>query len=237
MRKLFVLVLVVFGVGQLKAQSDFRLGLSFSPNIGWINTDTRGMSEDGNHLGFRYGVIADFNFAENYAFSSGLFITHTGGSVKFPTATPESNGEIGNLTSDMKLQYIEIPITLKLRTNEIGYITYFGQIGVATAFNIKARSDLQFQDLNGTEVFKADDESISSEVNLFMMNMVIGGGLEYNISGNTALFAGLSYHNGFTNIFDFDIPKVDRNGNFVAGETEKTKGLNRYISLDLGVLF
>lgn len=237
MKKLFAIVIIVFGLQTLSAQSNFRLGLTFSPNVSWIDPDTRGVAADGNRLGFKYGVIADFNFAENYAFSSGIFLTHTGGSVSLPSSAEEANGAFGNLNSEMKLQYLEIPLSLKLRTNEIGYMKYFGQIGLGTAINIGARSDLQFVDLSGNEVFNVEDESISDDINLFMMNLIIGAGVEYNVSGNTAIMVGLSFHNGFTNIFDFDVVKVDRNGNFLPGETQKAKGFNNYISLDLGVLF
>ena len=40
----------------------------------------------------------------------------------------------------IKLKYLEIPLTLRLRTNEIGYITYWVQVGVGLGFNIKARA-------------------------------------------------------------------------------------------------
>ncbi len=236
MKQLLVLLFLIFGVGELTAQNKLRLGLTASPNIGWINPDTRGVDSDGSRLGFKYGVIVDYSFAENYALSTGAFINHMGGKIKFPEEI--SSNSFGSSESVVKLQYVDLPISLKLRTNEIGYITYFGQIGFEGSINIGAKTDLKSFDSNGKEVFSADNEKISDEIKLFRASLVVGIGAEYNISGNTSIVGGLSFHNGFTNIFDFDVPKTDKNGQLLTtGETQKVKANNNFISLDIGVLF
>ena len=121
-----------------------------------------------------------------------------------------SNGNAityGKSETELKLQYVDIPLSLKLRTNEIGYITYLGQIGFDLGINIGAKTAIEVFDAAGNTFFSADDEKISDEINLFRAGLVVGAGAEYNISGNTAIVLGLSYHNGFTNIYDFDRSK------------------------------
>lgn len=240
MKQLLVLCILIFGLKITYAQSNFRLGLTASPTISWLSPDTRGVESEGNRIGFKYGVIADFNFAENYAFSTGIFMNYTGGKISFPSISTNSVGatDYGKTESVIKLQYIEIPLTLKLRTNEIGYITYFGQIGFGVSINIGAKSDLEVTNAAGNTLFKLDDEKISDEINLFQSSLIIGAGAEYNVSGNTAILIGLTYHNGFTNVLDFKVPKTDRNGTLsTSGETQSVKGTNNYVSLTLGVLF
>jgi len=38
-----------------------------------------------------------------------------------------------NIDQSYNLKYVEIPLSLKLRTNEIGYLTYYGNFGFRTA--------------------------------------------------------------------------------------------------------
>jgi len=239
MKQLFALLIVIFGLSSVQAQGNLRLGLTASPNIGWISLDTRGVNSDGNRIGFRYGVIADFGFTENYAFSTGLFLNHTGGKISFPTSTvSDGNTSIGSTESEIKLQYLDLPLTLKLRTNEIGYITYYGQIGFDLSINIGAKADANVKDSNGNTLFTTDNEKITGDINLFKLGLHVGAGAEYNLSGNTSILVGLSYHNGFTNIMDFEVPKTERDGSLsTSGETEEVKGFNSFVSLNLGVLF
>ena len=51
--------------------------------------------------------------------------------------------------------------------------------------------------------------------------MVIGGGLEYTLSGETVLLAGIQFNNGFMDVFDGD----------------KLKANSNYLALTIGILF
>ena len=66
------------------AQSNFQLGLSFSPNIGWLNPDAENVEGEGSAFGFNYGIVADFNIADNYSFSTGITLSNTGGKFSMP---------------------------------------------------------------------------------------------------------------------------------------------------------
>jgi hypothetical protein len=46
-------------------------------------------------------------------------------------------------SSNYTLQYIEIPITMKLKTNEIGSLTYYVQIGVEPGWNLSAKGSFE----------------------------------------------------------------------------------------------
>ena len=124
------------------------------------------------------------------------------------------------------MKYIEIPLTLKLKTNEIGSLTYFFQIGVSPGVNISAKKSFESNTqttVGGTIRNKPGSEDgieNNKEINNFNLSMVIGGGVEYAISGETILLGGIQFNNGLSDAFDGN-PKVNTN----------------YLALTLGVLF
>lgn len=212
MRKLtFLTALVIFLNVSLKAQDNFRFGLHLSPNIGWINPDNVMVKRDGGSLGFSYGLIAEFNLSERYAIATGLNILKIKGTNTITSPIATSSFEV-------MTQYVEIPLTLKLKTNEIGYLTYFGKFGLGTGVNIKAR-----QRVNDVEI------DYKSETQPLRLALIVGIGTEFNIAGNTSLIFGLDFNNGFTNIYTKKAG-TDANG-------EKLRGVSNYIALNLGVCF
>ena len=108
---------------------------------------TKTTSSDGSKLGLAYGLVTEFRFADNYAFATGLEIAYRNAKIKGETSTTIGDTLTTKTVSkaSMKLQYIELPFTLKLKTNEIGQFRYFLQIGIAPGFKIRARGDVQGQ--------------------------------------------------------------------------------------------
>ena len=136
-------------------------------------------------------------FAQNYALMTGISIDNTGGNLTFDNeeklkiSGPDTILNAGS-TVHYKLQYINIPLGLKLKTNEIGYLTFFTHLGVNGGINIKATGEV--------DDFELDNENISEEIKLFNLGYYIGAGVEYSIGGNSAIILGLTYTNGFIDI-------------------------------------
>ncbi len=181
---LFVLAFVVAVSSVVKAQSDndskFNFGLKLSPTMAWFKPSGTGLESDGGKIGFAYGLIADINFAKNYSFETGIDVTYRGGKTKY-VYTDASGTYVAK--SNITLQYIELPLTLKLKTNEIGYLTYFGRIGFAPGVNIRASKDIS-----------------KSNVNPINLSMIIGLGTQYSLGGKTAALVGITYNNGFLDV-------------------------------------
>lgn len=221
---IFCLLTLVAASAHAQGRS-VRFGIKAAPNLGFIKPDSKELKNDGSAFGYTFGLLGDFMIGanENYAFSTGLLLNRVGGKTTYPYGDK-------NLRTESKYQYIEVPITLKLKTNEIGYMTYFGQIGFGSAFNIAAKSDYDKPDGKGG-ITRVTDESIMDKTNLFKASLIVGAGLEFNFSGNTSLMVGLTYNNGFTNILK-DQEVVDANG------TKKDlKAKQHYVELSLGVFF
>ena len=195
---------------------EFRLGLTAYPTFGTISPQ-EGESK-GTNFGFSYGLMADFNFSEHYSFNTGLTITTINGKSREINALPyHTFVSTGSLIYDLKykMQYVEIPFILKLKTSKIGDLKWFGQFGLSNGFKIKARQDAKI----ATGVL-ADDRNSAEWTRFYRAGLVIGGGGELDLGGHTSLMAGLSYNKGLTNI-----------------TTSKNKVQNHFVSLNLGVFF
>jgi hypothetical protein len=207
-----------------QSEQGFHFGLKAAPSLAWFRTDSKGFESNGSKFGFAYGLVTEFNFANRYAFATGIDVTYRGGKFKSNLQYKNSLNQdsVITSTSTYTLQYIEIPITLKLKTNEIGYLTYYLQAGIAPGVNIRARESYTRTLQNGgvTTPSKGDGIDIQENINNFNLSMIIAGGVEYTISGSTVLLTGIQFNNGFLDVFDGDA-KVNSN----------------YLALTLAVLF
>ena len=201
MKKIVIALLFFAFVLNSHAQEwkKFELSLVATPVLSWLNSDHDNASSDGSRFGFKFGVNADLFFAENYAFNTGLTINHVGGNINY-------NEEGINNAVTYKLQYIEIPLGVKLRSNQLRRTSFWGLFGLTPMVNIKATDD--------------DDNNLSKEVELFNLGYNIGGGLHYDLGGNIALMGGLVFYNGFTDVTSregFDDKTIMNNLHFVLG--------------------
>ena len=267
MKQFVLAAAVALFATSVSAQAFRKYKISFrtNPNIGWMVPQNNNQEFTGSSLRFGFGLSTDILFTENYAIGTGLNVEGMGGKLKYLTRKIEFAGEpnedeyIVERERNFNLRYVEIPVTLKLRTNEIGYITYWGQFGLGLGVNWRANADetdnyLQVWDedagSNGDfiETTKADfnDEAIdvSDEINILRASLIIGAGVEYNLSGTTSMVVGLTFNNGFTNVFNRNAmgierrpednePLFDSNGL----SESRLKSTNNTIGLTLGILF
>lgn len=219
-------------IADAQSGSDFRFGLKASGNLNWIKPNSKNIETGGTALGFSYGLMGDYYFAENYALSTELIITHFNGSINHNDTLFTDKGGFTGVGYDYKLRYIQIPLSIKFKTKEIGYITYWAQFGIAPSFLIRARADITgadnaFNDPTEIPINSKEGDSYAFknfDDNIFFarLPLIIGAGIEYNLAGSTSLYTGLRMDNGFSNIFVAD---------------DKTKAINNILSLNVGVFF
>ncbi|MFN0275306.1 MAG: porin family protein [Chitinophagales bacterium] len=228
MKKIVICLLFFIATAPALFAQEFRFGLTASPVFSWLKIDGDNFQNDGSRIGFQYGLLFDqtIGSVERYAFSTGLIIDITGGQYTYTdtltytvdsilTTTPVDKSVVA------RVQYIEIPLSIKLRTNEVNYVTYYGQFGVVPGINIKARGDISVdpdpltqsvEDINLKEDGTLDDITY----NALDLSLVVGAGLEYSMSENTAIVAGLFFKNGFSGVisdkFDDNAMKLKQIG-------------------------
>ncbi len=143
-----------------------------------------------------------------------------------------------------KATYITIPLLLKLKTKEIGMMTYFGQFGVNSSFRWSVKADDKVTSLRGTSAGATETKTklnVTKDASFFMATLNFGAGAEMNLSGSTSLLIGLNYNLGFTNVVKSNSDYLVRrqNDGFGAGtlsQLPQTLKSNAVV-LTIGVLF
>jgi hypothetical protein len=211
---------------QIKEKSSFiQLGAKLSPNLSWINSSSPDITSDGTSAKFSWGFIADLRFADKYYFSTGFNVNSMGGKIIYTDT--DTSLTLGSKHRKINTRYVEIPLTIKMKTRQFGYLTFFGQIGLGINLRISANSDDDFFQNNSSVAISKNDIKIEDQINFFRLSMILAAGVEYNLGGATSLFAALSFNNGFNNIFNSvkTLPQIDADATSNA------------LDLSIGILF
>lgn len=225
------LFILLFGCTQssfLQAQKQsIKLGLKVSPNIAWMAPETKHYNYDGITGGAAIGLVSDFYFAKNYAFSTGFSFSFLNGKLTYNDSLSINTNQLyGQMDRKYKFVYLDIPYMIKLQTNTFGRFSFFGQIGFSTGFRISAKARDEFIPVTGAESVK-ENSSITFSTSLIRQAVIFGAGLEYHLDVNTRIFIGVNYSNSLNNILT--------GHNSASGLNEKAQ-LN-FVELNLGVLF
>ncbi len=228
MKKITLLsFILIFSTG-IFAQSSFQVGFRVSPNLGWLKPTTKNIEYNGLKFGFNYGLMMDFNISDRYSFSTGIESSSIAGKLDYKNA----DTLFSSSTADIVAKYVEIPLTLKLKTNQIGYMTYYGQFGTALGINYQGKSKTTTTTRGSGVTTTTNDDNINEDLNLLRVGLVFAIGAEYNISGNTKIVGGITFNNGITNIFSKDARKSYKNI-----YNEDYKAISNYMALNIGVIF
>ena len=231
-----------FGIG---AMTDFKLG----GNV-WLSTGVA-VDFNGAKLNYLDNTISDTSgfYPGYFHYSSGqssgvVSVDDVNTALLDPDTTIFSDYSFFQLESrSYKVQYVNIPLFIKMKTAEIGYLTYFGQFGLNTSIKTKARATDGGVIISGTNIALTDldDLDIEKEVNLFKVAGSIGGGFEYNLSESTSLTVAVNFDYGFTSLTKKDSDHIIaiQNGQAVT-EFEKysnQKNKANAVRLTVGILF
>jgi hypothetical protein len=222
MRKVILLsILGIFiSLGAYSQDPSIKLGIKLAPTFGStrivLDDPDVTIDNDGSSLKMSFGLVVDKELAENYVFSTGLMYIPKKVSISL---NPENTytGDPLNASETYKLQYVQIPATLKLFTNEVSPDTriYF-QLGTAIEVKLYEEADSELVEQESIDAFQT-----------FNLPIILGAGMEYRAGVSTVLFGGISYQRGLTNIVK------NTNVNFADELIIKST----LLSIDLGVKF
>ncbi len=245
--KFYVIGLLFLGLqtrGNAQDDRKVNLGFTVSPSLSWLETTNAGYEQDGNSAGIKYGLLMDFRLfgVENYALATGFTMNHISGKLKEASYFSNSTGIVvpAVRSSKYKMTYIDMPLAIRLRTNEIGYTIFYGVFGTELGFNINTKKEYTDTYSTGETENRTDD--VSADVNLFRSSLVFGAGVQRHISGNSYYRIGITYHNGLTNVLKGDAYKVDGNNQtlIVDNEPQYDRGLTtklKLLELNLAIIF
>ena len=197
-----------------------RLGFKLDPVISVLKPQDPGADRTSSRLGLSYGLMADFLLNEegNYAFATGLQITMGGSTLKYDAGKGVDRFRQYPAEYQLKLQHIEIPAAIKLKTNAYNGIAAWGQFGTYLGFPIRGRANVTSLDQ------RYEKENVLSDLNPINAGLLLGVGIEYPLGERLTAVIGLNYQNGFVD--------VTRNAKWDDGKVN----LNSF-SLRLGMYF
>lgn len=239
---------------------NFRFGVTGLPGfVSYKPDDLKKFSKGGTT--FRFGVLinAEYSFSGNFALGFGIGLGSHGAKINFldsvnyfvndgalielnDDGTPNFTGITGKVDTFMlktrtyKGSYYVLPISLKMRTNEIGYLRYF----VEPRFNIgirkKVRADDDVVAWGSTNAIKQENLDITSDAAAIKTSVTISAGGEYYLSGSTAFVFALGYDYGLSNTVQKKSGNLLRTKDGVVKPLEQKFNQNGLI-LSLGILF
>lgn len=173
-----------------------RVGISVQPGIlaNRVSSDVDSihMGKDGSKPKIWLGIYMEKELKENYFFVTGLYWTPKRFGMKQGSGAEQE-------TLNVKLQYLQIPLLLKLLTDEIALDKkiYF-QLGPTLEIKLQESPD---RDLSDFYIDKID---------FWDIGLHFGSGLDIKVGRNTIITGGLSYYRGLSNTIK-TIKSLERN--------------------------
>jgi hypothetical protein len=234
MKKISFLTLFIFAFQTSFGQKGFNFGLNIAPIISSTRWDSSKKelksAENKSRMGFKGGLMVGYGFAENVGIQTGLDILMVGFSQKIKSVTP-------NPTNKYSLTAVEIPLLLKMRTNDLASgIHAKGYFGGALGLNVGAKVDAS---VDQTPLYEKGKNTITNHFQPFYTWFAFGAGIDWDIEGVGMLDIALIYNLGLSNIIK---PNHEVEGQ-VSGTTVKFKPYENlrarlsYIGLNIGFWF
>jgi hypothetical protein len=199
--KPFLVALVLFLFGFKSHAQYLQFSVFADPQLSWFTSDTKRFSPNGPVFGFNAGFSFERYFADRYAISSGASISSIGGNLKYNEEgymlkTRDGEYPIAvNSNVRVKGQYINVPLGLKFKTNEIGYTTFYAHLGIIGHLKLKG---FAWQDEAGV-----DKEVLEKEqLHFGFVSYMFGAGMQYSLGGPSAIQVGITYASGMTPVYD-----------------------------------
>ncbi|MCB0655520.1 MAG: outer membrane beta-barrel protein [Saprospiraceae bacterium] len=249
---LFFLLPSIAVWGQLH---DYRMGVQMSPTFSWFSSNERLVSPNGANLGIQFGLQSELYFSDQIGMTVGAAISFNQGGRLYHeiggNLLPNSELTDKSFNTGTKplpdgtniryhLQVIHLPVGMKFRTTEFGYIRYFLEAPIIDPMIIsKSRGTI-----TGFNV-DLDGENIRKDVSKVQPSIGIGLGMEYNISMHNAVIFGLYFHkslldltkNGTKAILTDDKGTPTPADDMYRRETENAKIRMNRLQFRVGILF
>ena len=242
MKKITHLLLILITFSQVVKAQDaenkkYYPGLKASPMLCWFKVDQsneardRGykIANDGVGLGFSYGAQLDVMFAENIGLNTEVLFANLRSSH---TVTRTVLGNVTTYEYFNKISQVQVPIALRMGTNEINYFKYFGLFGFTPTFVTASKGDIKSTGYDTATKAQfstnVEDRTTTKDYNRFNLYVRIGGGAQYNLNKNLNFIGSLTFNNGITDMYSKTVNGLDKS---------MFRIRSRFIALNLGIVF
>ena len=183
MKKILPLIIltITLSINGFAQYKPFQFGLNVSPSVNMTNTKWEGIIETENYVSFNWGFIGNFYFVENYGFSTGFNIMNQKGGYDYLGA---NDTVMAPQHCKIKNQYLEIPLSLTMRTEKFNDFRIFSDIGYGLGICLDSDGSL-FKD----------------ELRKIRHGLILKLGVEYNVYKSSCVTVAVKYNDNFANIY------------------------------------
>lgn len=205
---LFAIVMLALTLSASAQYRGFTFGMKMGPSFDWAGSKNNTLQNEGTRMGFRWGLVADYYFSENYAIVTGLNVNYLRGhysydeKMAFALDSVTNYYAMGNLDRYYKATTFEIPIALKMVTEEFGPFSFFAQVGASVGYTRKALAKDTFAGTGEDAAYTYSDEeyvSARAQYNPLHLGLNVAVGGQFIIKGSTRAFADLYYSRDLLN--------------------------------------
>ena len=218
----------------------FAFGFKLGPGFDWTGSTTGAAQNEGLRTGFGVGVVAEYYFAPNYAIVTGVNVSMNRGHYSFDNgrmvmgADSVSVFETYKVDRMYKATVYEIPLMLKMMTNELGNLPLraYAQVGAGLGYAQRVK----VMDDNAGE-YAATNKEYSN----LRASLKIGAGAQYAIDESTRVYAGLYFSHDFINNINSIAPNhyahYFEDNNKIGDRDPKLNVLQNRLGIEVGILF
>jgi hypothetical protein len=227
-----------------------RVGIVLNSGASWLKLEK---DQENNGLGFTIGggLVTEFRMSDYVSFVTGVSMVNLSSKVKYSSDVNfiyESSEDGITMPADTSLllsrgyffKTVQIPLRLKLKTPEIGYLTYFAEVGVVgnVIYESYTKKNTILEEGTTKELLgdltKIDAEKVT---NWFRGSLSMNLGFEYSLVGNTALVVSLTWDYALTNVLRDDDLSNTRLSFANTGKVFSQKGNLNYAGLKVALMF
>jgi hypothetical protein len=178
----------------LSQNNDWKFSINASPAISWGKA-SGDIKSDGSRFSFDVSVHAEKYFRERYAYFVGVSFFGMSGAFKNNSTSPislkseNSSLNIGNSASYF-IQYLTLPVGIKLKTSQYGSLSYYFQGGLLPG--VRVGSSIAIED---------QKHSLSKDLNLMTCAVQLSTGVLYPVSADNHVKAGITFNYFFVDAF------------------------------------
>lgn len=178
---LLIILTITLSINGFAQYKPFQFGLNVSPGLNMTNTQWEGSVELENYISFNWGFIGNFYFVENYGLSTGFNIMNQKGGYYYI----DDNINISEPNHcKIKNQYLEIPLSLTMRTERFNNSRIFSDIGYGLGICLDS-----------------DGSLLKDEFRKIRHGLILKLGVEYNVYKSSCLTIAVKYNDNFANIY------------------------------------
>ena len=174
-----------------------KLGIHFDPLLSWFTTRSYDVRNDGPVPGFSFGLTYNSYFGSNYSFSSGIKIINAGGRL---ICNEPTSFEIRNFDREIvivdaydpviyRVNYISVPLGVKLETDQFGYGKVFADLGFDPKILVLGTAAIPSLNIRS--------DNAMAELRKINLGWHITAGVEYPLAASNSLVMGIGFENNF----------------------------------------